>query len=101
MISPSPVSPPQLPIPSPLRFASMRCSSTHSPTLASPFLASPCQENDQDKQRPPQDQGFPFPLMPDKALLCYICSWSHGSLHACNLAGVFLPGISRWFSPAT
>jgi hypothetical protein len=22
---------------------------------------------------PPQDQGPPLPLMPDKALLCYIC----------------------------
>ena len=31
--------------------------------------------------KPPQDQEPPLPLMPDKAILCYICSWSHGSLH--------------------
>ena len=29
----------------------------------------------------PQDQGAPLPLMPDKAILFYICSLSHGSLH--------------------
>ena len=27
---------------------------------------------------PPQDEGPPLSLMPDKAELCYICSWSHG-----------------------
>jgi hypothetical protein len=30
--------------------------------------------------------------MPDKAILCYICSWSHGSLHPCIFFG-------QWFSP--
>ena len=30
---------------------------------------------------PFQDQGPFIPLMPDKAILCYICGWSHGSLH--------------------
>jgi hypothetical protein len=25
----------------------------------------------------PQDQECPLPLMPDKAILCYICSWSY------------------------
>ena len=25
----------------------------------------------------PQDQEPLFPLMPDKAILCYKCSWSH------------------------
>jgi hypothetical protein len=29
---------------------------------------------------PPLDQGAPLPMMFDKAVLCYICSWSHGSL---------------------
>jgi hypothetical protein len=28
-----------------------------------------------------QDQGPPLPLMRDMAILCYICSWSQGSLH--------------------
>jgi hypothetical protein len=27
---------------------------------------------------PPQDWGAPLPVMPDKAVLCYISSWSHG-----------------------
>jgi hypothetical protein len=26
--------------------------------------------------------------MPDKALLCYICSWSHESLHVYSFIGV-------------
>ena len=30
---------------------------------------------------PLQDQGSLLPLMSDKAILCYICNWSHGSLH--------------------
>jgi hypothetical protein len=29
----------------------------------------------------PQDQGPLLPLMSYKAILCHICSWSHGSLH--------------------
>jgi hypothetical protein len=42
-----------------------------------------------------QDQGPPLPLMPDKAILCYICSWSYGSLHVYSLAGGLVPGSSR------
>jgi hypothetical protein len=30
---------------------------------------------------PSQDQGPPSPLTPDKAILCYICCWSHESVH--------------------
>lgn len=30
---------------------------------------------------PPQHQGPLLPLMPNKAMLCYTCSWSHGSHH--------------------
>ncbi|EDM15394.1 NADH dehydrogenase (ubiquinone) 1 beta subcomplex, 2 (predicted), isoform CRA_a [Rattus norvegicus] len=26
-----------------------------------------------------QDQGFLLPLMSDKVILCYICSWSHAN----------------------
>ena len=32
--------------------------------------------------KPSQDQGPLLPLMPDNAILCYMCSWSHGSLHS-------------------
>jgi hypothetical protein len=30
--------------------------------------------------------------MPDKAILCYICGWSHGSLHVYSLVGGLVPG---------
>jgi hypothetical protein len=35
----------------------------------------------------PEDQGPRFPLMSDKAILCYICIWSHGSLPVHSLVG--------------
>jgi hypothetical protein len=44
--------------------------------------------------QPPQNQGFPLPMMPDKAILCYICSWSHGSLQVYSLVGSLVPGNS-------
>lgn len=37
--------------------------------------------------KPPQYQGPPVPLMPDKALFCYICAWSHESLQVYSLVG--------------
>jgi hypothetical protein len=37
-------------------------------------------------------KGPLLPLMPDKAILCYKCSWSHGSLHLCSLVGGLVPG---------
>jgi hypothetical protein len=42
--------------------------------------------------KPPQDQRPSLPLMPDKATLCYICSWSHGSVHVYVL-------FRWWFNP--
>jgi hypothetical protein len=47
----------------------------------------------------PQDQGTPLPLMPDKAIICYICNWSHGSLHMYTMEGGLVPvssGDSGW-----
>ena len=35
----------------------------------------------------PQDQGPRLPLMPEKAILCYIYIWSHGSLYIYSLVG--------------
>jgi hypothetical protein len=32
--------------------------------------------------------------MLDKAILCYICSWSHGHLHVFSLVGDLVPGSS-------
>jgi hypothetical protein len=33
--------------------------------------------------KPPQDQGAPLPVIPGKAILCYIPSWIRGSLPNC------------------
>jgi hypothetical protein len=41
----------------------------------------------------------PYPLMPDKAIVCYISSWSHESLHVYSLLGGLVPessGESGW-----
>jgi hypothetical protein len=43
---------------------------------------------------PSQDQGPLLPLTPNKAILCYICNWSHGSLHVYSLVGGLGPGSS-------
>jgi hypothetical protein len=33
-----------------------------------------------------------LPLIPDKAILCYICGWSHGSFYMYSLVGGLVPG---------
>jgi hypothetical protein len=43
----------------------------------------------------PQDQGWLLPLIPNKAILCYICSWSHGFLHVYSLVGGPVPRSYR------
>ena len=48
---------------------------------------------------PSQDQGPLLLLMPNKAILCHICSWSYGSLHVYSLVGGSVPwssGRSDW-----
>ena len=68
------VSPPQTPylIPTPLCLYEGAPSATN--TLPPhPFTISLCWGF-----KPPQDQVPPLPLILDKAILCYICSWSHG-----------------------
>ncbi|EDM10302.1 RGD1560158 (predicted), isoform CRA_a [Rattus norvegicus] len=32
--------------------------------------------------------------MPDNAILCYICGWSHGSFHVYSLVDGLVPGTS-------
>ena len=44
--------------------------------------------------KPSQDQWSLLPLMPVKSILCYICSWSYGSLHVHSLVGGIVPGSS-------
>jgi hypothetical protein len=41
-----------------------------------------------------QDQGLLLLLMPDKAILCYICGWNHGSFHVYSLVGGLVLGSS-------
>ena len=45
--------------------------------------------------KPSQDQGHLLPLMTNKAILCYISSWSHGSLYVYSWVGGLVPGCSR------
>jgi hypothetical protein len=70
-LSPSPVSP---------------CSSTHSLLLHCPGISLHW------GIKPSQDQGPLLSLMSEKAILCYICVWSHGSLHVYSLVG----GLVSW-----
>jgi hypothetical protein len=42
--------------------------------------------------KPPQDQGPLLPLIPNKTILCSICSWSHGFLHVYSVVGGSVPG---------
>jgi hypothetical protein len=44
--------------------------------------------------KPPQDQEPLIRLMSDKAILCLIRIWSHGSLHVCSMVGGLVPGSS-------
>ena len=43
---------------------------------------------------PLQDQAPLLSLMSDKAILCYLCGLSHGSLHVYSLVGGLAPGSS-------
>jgi hypothetical protein len=43
---------------------------------------------------PSQDQGPLLLFMSNKAILCYIHSWSHGSFHVSSLVGGLVPGSS-------
>jgi hypothetical protein len=48
---------------------------------------------------PSQDQGPFLPLMSNKSIHCYICSWGQGSIHMYSLVGSLVPGssgVSGW-----
>ena len=82
-LSPFLVSLPKTPYPIP-----HPCSPTHPLPLPCPDI--PLQWG----MEPSQDQGPLLPLMTDKAILCYICSWNHGSVHVYSLVGGIVPGSS-------
>jgi hypothetical protein len=48
--------------------------------------------------KPSWDKGPLLPLMPYKVILCYIYSWSHGSLRVYSLVGGLNPGSSGWLT---
>jgi len=43
-----------------------------------------------------QGQGLLLPLVPNKAILYYICSWSHGFVHVYSLDGGLVPESTGW-----
>ena len=92
MLSPFPVSPPQSPYP--LHLPLWGCSLTCPPILLQcPSIYLPW------VIEPPQDQGAPLPVMPAKAIICYISSWSYGSPYVYSLVGDLVPGsfgVSAW-----
>jgi hypothetical protein len=65
------------------------CSSTLPPTTPSPPLHSHTLGHWAFT-----GPGPLLPLMPDKAILCYICSWGH-ALHVYSLVGGLVPGSSE------
>ena len=83
MVSPFLVLPPILP-----RSAFMKVF-THLPTLA-PHLGIHLHWGIE----PSQDQAPLLPLMSDNAILCYIGSWSHGSINVYFLVGGLVPRSS-------
>ena len=46
--------------------------------------------------KPSQDQGPPFPLVSDKAILCYIYIWIHRSLPSHSLVGGLVSESTGW-----
>jgi hypothetical protein len=89
MLSRFPVIPPKPPIPPPCFFEGVSPSDSLLPHCLNISLNQVINIS--------QDQGPPLVLIPDKAILCYICSWSHGSLHVYFLVGGLVPGSSGWF----
>jgi hypothetical protein len=71
----------QNPYPIPIPPVSLRVIPTHSPTPTWPSIPLHWGID------PLQDQGPPLPLMPDKVILCYIFSGSHGPTHVYSLVG--------------
>jgi hypothetical protein len=90
MLSPFLVFPQKIPYP----FPPSPCSPTQPLPLPCPGIPLPWDI------KPSQDQEPLLPLMTYMAILCYICCWSHGSLHVYSLDGGLVPGSSRgtgWF----
>jgi hypothetical protein len=86
MLSPFLVSPPR-----PLSHPPSPCSPTH--PLLFPYLWIFVHWSNE----PSHDQGPLLLLMSNKVILCYICSWSHESLHVYSLVDRLVPGSSEGY----
>jgi hypothetical protein len=85
---------PCFPSKNPLSYPPSPCSPTHPLPLPCPGIPLHW------AIEPSQDQRPLLPLMSYKAIFCYICSWSHRSLHVYSFVGGLVPGSSRstgWF----
>jgi hypothetical protein len=87
MLSPFPVSPPEPHYPMPPPLASMK-------VLLHPNPLPPHEPGIplHWEIKPSEDQGSFLPLMLENTILCYICSWSHESLHMYSLVGGLVSG---------
>jgi hypothetical protein len=84
---------PGFPSENPLSHLPSPCSPTYPLPLTCPGIPLHC------GIEPSQDQWPLLLLMSNKAILCYICSWGHRSLHVYSLVGDLVPGSSggaRW-----
>ena len=84
MISPFPVTPPQIPHPIP-PLSPPLCLYEGAPPPTHPLLPHHSSIPLCWGIKPPQDQGPSLLIMSDKANLCRILIWTHGSLHVNSL----------------
>jgi hypothetical protein len=84
MLSSSQIPLHKLPIPSPCLYEGA-LSHAHSLLSQHPNIPLPW------VIKPPQDQRAPLPVMPDNAILCYICSSSSEFSNVNSLIGGFSP----------
>jgi hypothetical protein len=88
------LSPSQFPLWNPLSHSSSPCFHEGASPPTHPILPQRPSIPLSWENKPPQCQGAPLLVIPDKAILCYICNWSYGSLHVYSLIGGFVPGSS-------
>jgi hypothetical protein len=82
--------PPWVPLSHPPSIASMRVFPLPTHSVLPPYTGIPLHWG----IMPSQDQESLLPLMPNKAILCYICDWSHRYLHVYSLVGGLVSGSS-------
>jgi hypothetical protein len=84
-----------LPLIYPLIQPSLLCLKESAPPPTHPPLPDSSSISILWRINPPQDQVAPLPVMPDTAVLCYICRRSHGTTHAYTLIGGLDTGSSE------